>query len=376
MSYRQIVCVLVLLTVGGMAEIDGCAGAPEQIGIAVDPNAIFIEVGDTETINVVAVMNNGSTGSAEGPFDFQSDDESVVTVFGNAMTAVAEGVAEITVSGETYSATLTVTVVAPGTLPTELVVTPTSISCDPDGSATQLTVFAVLAMGASQDVTEQATYSSNSVGVAVVTVEGAVVCVSEGSATVTISYLGVRAYVEVSVNPSPPVALQFDPDVLVCNEGDIASFQLLALLEDDTVSDATYAATYTSSNGTVAQVSAGRVQCLSEGTATITANVLGVTATLFVTVQNVQSPDEVVDLRFNFTQLSCNPGDQRGFTVTAHFGDGSTMNVTLSSETQYATSNPMVVTLTPGQLICIQSGQATIQAFFRGVAASATVTVG
>ena len=61
--------------------------------------------------------------------------------------------------------------------------------------------------------------------------------------------------------------------------------------------------------------------------------------------------------------------------VIAEFGDGTTVDVTGSSEIQYQTSDSTVALIYQGQVLCSDQGQATIQATFEQFAATASVTV-
>ena len=353
-----------------------CAGCGTQIGIIAVPAVIYIEVGGTAAVNVMGVMDRGSNTQVDGPFILTSNDETIVVVSGQVVGGLAEGTAIVTITDGVFTTTVVVHVVAAGTLPTQLVITPATIACTPVSDHTQLEVFAVLTTGQSQDVTELATYTSSDSDVALVTEDHEVVCVDDGDATVTVEYLGVSDSIEVSVGVAPPSSVTFSPASLTCEVGELYQVQVLASMADGSTLDATYAATYVSSDASVAVAAQGVVQCVSEGEATIIADVAGVMDSLAVEVEPVSvDPDALVALSITPAVLSCTPGEVAVFTVIAEYGNGQTYDVTTNTQAQYQISNSNVAMLFQGQVVCLQQGQATIQVTFGGLTATATLNV-
>ena len=358
----------------GLALCAGCTGT--QIGIIAVPAVIYIEVGGTATVNIMGVMDRGSNTQLEGPFTLTSSDETIVVVSGHMVGGMAEGTAIVTITDGTFTTTAVVNVVAAGTLPTQLVITPASIACTPVSDRTQLEVFAVLTAGQSQDVTDLATYTSSDSDVTLITEDHEVVCVEDGDATITVEYLGVSDSIEVSVGVAPPSSVTFSPASLTCEEGELYQVQVLASLEDGTTLNATLAATYVSSDASVAVAAQGVVQCVSEGEATIIADVQGVTDSLAVEVEAASAdPDALVALSINPAVLSGTPGAVVAFTVLAQYGDGQTYDITTNTQAQYQISNTNVAMLFQGQVVCLQQGQASIQVTFGGLTATATLSV-
>ncbi|UCE62269.1 MAG: hypothetical protein JSU63_11255 [Phycisphaerales bacterium] len=353
-----------------------CAGCGTQVGIAASPSEIYVEVGGTASVNVVAVMDVGSPTTVAVPLTISSSDEAVAVVSGTTVSGVTEGAASLTITDGVYSTSATVHVIAAGTLPSGLVVTPTSISCTPESEDVQLEVFAVMSTGTSEDVTDWASYSSNDTSVALVTAEGVVVCVSEGQTSVTSQYLGFSQVLDVSVDAVPPQALAFSSGILTCEVGELYQTQVLATWEDGTTTDVSLSVVYSSTDTEVAAVSLGEVECLSEGSATIIAEISGVTSLLSVNVQPpAPDPDELVALRFDPQVLDCPLGGAADFTVIAEFGDGSLLEVTGNSQTQYQSSDDDIALVFQGQVLCVQQGQATVQASYGDLVASVSATV-
>lgn len=370
-----------LLRVGKMlvATIAGltlCAGCGTQVGIAASPSEVYVEIGGTAAVSVFAVMDVGSLVAVSQPLTISSSDEAIAVTSGQDVTGVAEGTAVLTISDGTFSTTAVVHVVAEGTLPTDLVVTPTSVSCNPESDDTQLELFAVFSTGASENVTDKASFSSSNSSIAVVTSQGVVVCVSEGEASVTVQYFGMSEAINVVVGVTPPLAISFAPSTLTCSPDESYEVQVLASWDDGSTTDVSLSAAYFSNASLVATASLGQVNCLSEGSATILAEVSGITSILTVDVQAAAAdPDELVDLRISPSSVDCNLAQAAAFVVIAEYGDGRTVDVTGSNQTQYLSADSSVALVVEGQVLCVQHGQTTIQAMFDEHVASATVNV-
>lgn len=360
-------------SVTGLALSAGCT---TQVGIVASPAEIYVEVGGVAAVNVLAVMDNGSTAAVSEPLTISSGDEAIALVSGQVVGGVAEGTTVLTITDGVFITTANIHVVAVDTLPAELVVTPTSISCTPASDRTQLEVFAVFTSGVGEDVTDRASYRSGNSAVALVTAEGVVVCVDEGEAVITAQYLGVSEAVPVVVGAITPRALDFASSELTCEPDEWHQVVVLASWPDGSTTDVSLSATYSSSDPSVAVASPAQVRCISEGTATIIADVLGVIGVLEVDVQAAAvDPDELVDLRISPASVACDLTQTADFTVIAEYGDGSTVDVTSSSQTQYQSSDSTVALILQSEVLCIQQGQATVQATFGELVVSATVNV-
>ena len=85
---------------------------------------------------------------------------------------------------------------------TDLVASPATMVLTGAGATKRLAVEASYSNGASQDITQTATYVSNSTSVATVTQTGLVTAVGDGTARVVVSYGGRSSSVNVTVNAS------------------------------------------------------------------------------------------------------------------------------------------------------------------------------
>ena len=362
-----------VLSLAGLVVSPGC-GTP--VGIAASPAEIFVEVGGSTGVNVVGVLDNGSVTAVSAPLTITSSDDAIATVSGEIVTGVAEGTANLTITDGVFTTAATVNVVAAGTLPSELVVTPNSISCNPASEQTQLEVFAIFAGAGSEEITERVSYSSSDTDVALVTTTGSVVCVGEGEAVISTQYLGRSDSVGVVVAATPPHSVYFPSPTLTCGVGETYLVQVFASWQDGSTTDVTLSALYSSSNTSITTASLGLVQCLDQGSATVVADVLGVVGVLQVNVDAAAvDPNALVDLRINPASIACALAGSPQFAVIAEFGDGRTADVTNDAQTQYQIGDRSIALLLDGQVVCIQRGQTTLQATYGGLVASATVNV-
>lgn len=265
----------------GLLILGGCA---TQTDLAASPADIYIEVGDTATVTVVAVMDTGTTASVSPALTVTSADESVATVDEDTVTGLAVGTAELTITDGVYVTTATVHVLTVGTLPDEVVITPADVACTTESEPVSLAVYAVESSGESADVTTNSVFSSSNSTVALVTGAGEVVCVNAGTTTVSASYLGVSGDAYVSVGDAPPLTINVSPATLSCSAGEYSTLQTLAVWADGSVTDVTYQTSYATSDTDVARVTLGYIHCVSDGDATIVATYNGVTDAVSVAV--------------------------------------------------------------------------------------------
>jgi hypothetical protein len=364
-----------LLTFCGLS-LAVCTGCGTQIGIAASPSDLFVEVNGSRVVNVVAVMDVGAPRPITEPVTITSNDESVAEVIDGSVVGVSEGETTLAITDGTFAATAKVTVVPEGTLPTRLVVTPTSIICTPESPDTQLDVFAVLTSGTSTDITAEATYGSNASTVALVTPEGRVVCVDPGNAQIAVQYLGLAILINVAVEAVPPASVAIVPDMLQCVVGERPTVQVLAENSEGVVTDVTDSAVYSSTAPGVALVSNGVVDCRVVGTAVIRANVNGAVAELEVeVVTEVVPPNQLVEIRAEPASVVCGVTQRAPFTVIGETAGGATFDVSNDPQLVFTTISGNAVLILDNQPICTQRGQATVGVTLGALETTVAVTV-
>ena len=371
MNYR-ISCSSMLMAVF-LVGLNLIAGCGTQIGIAASPSTLYVEVGGTTTVGAVTVMSNGSSTAVSTALAVTSSDLNIATVAGAVVTGVAEGTVTLTITDGTYETTATVHVVAEGTLPDNIEVTPASVQCTPESDDTALRVIGVFDPDRNEELTEVASYSSSDTSVALVTADLEIVCLTAGTAEIEASYLGLTDSVVVTVSPVPPTGLAVLPETLECMAGEQYYVQVQATWADGSTTDVSTLASYSSAAPAVAVAGGGVVACQAVGTTTIEVSYNGVSASQAVEVSG--DATELVDLAIQPSSISCVMPGYAEFAVVATYGDGHTEDVTDDPALTLSTSDPTITQPIGDQFSCSQAGSATIQAEFGDLTATASVVV-
>ncbi len=398
------------------ASLDGVSGsatltvgAPLLTSVMIAPASASIEVGNTQAFTVTAVYQNGTTAAVAGTWS--SSDIAVATVAAGAggrrvvATGVAAGTTSITVTyqGLTDSATLTVT--AAPTL-VGLTVTPANPASILVGATQQFQASAVFSNGTTTVVTGSANWTSSDANVASVSNggggpggggpggggRGLATGVGAGTATITATYSGFTATATITVRNPTPTGLTITPSAASVVVNGTRQFVASVELDDGTTQTVTGAASWTTSDGTIASITTGGgpgggggrglATGIAGGTVTITATYGGFTATASLTV-TAATPTGIV---LTPASPSIQVGQTQAFVATLVYSDNTTSVVT--AQATWSSSDPSVATVTTpgggpgpggggggGTATAIAKGSATITATYGGLSGTATLTV-
>jgi uncharacterized protein YjdB len=391
-----------LTGVSGTATLT--VGAPLLSSIMIAPTSASIQVGATQAFTVTAVYQNGTTAPVLGAWT--SSNPSVATVLPatgrrTLATAVAAGSATITVTfqGQTDTALLTVTAV-----PTlvGLTVTPQNPATILVGATQQFQANAIMSDGSSTVVTGAATWTSSDATIASVSNgggpgpggggRGLATGIGAGTATIKATYQGQTASATLSVRNPTPTGLIINPATTAIRVNGTQQFQALVTLDDGTTQTVTNAASWTTSDGTIASITTGGgpggpggggrglATGVAAGTVTITATDNGFTAKATLTV----SAATPVDLVVTPAAPKIVVGTAQAFVATLVFDDNTTSVVT--GQATWSSSDPTVATVTTagggplgggggGVATAAGDGTTTITAKFDGLSGTAVLTV-
>ncbi len=300
-------------------------------------------------------------GVTETP-EWKSSDESVATVYGGTVTAIAAGTAAITAYIGDVSASCEVTVTGGGSGDIEV----ESLSLD----YTSLE----LAVGDSQTLTAEVlpenatdksvTWESTDTEVASVAY-GVVTALSEGT-TAIIARSGEKFATCAVVVKNSVVEV----DRITINETSMTlevggSAYLTATVEPDNATDKTVV--WTSDNEETAVVSDGTVTALKEGSATIKASAGGKSAACVVVVK--EPVVEVERITLNETSLSLEVGEGAYLTATVEPDNATDKTVA------WASNDEKVVSVSDGSVTALSAGSATVTASCGGKLAVCVVVV-
>lgn len=169
------------------------------------------------------------------------------------------------------------------------------------GDAIQVTAFANYKDGKVQTVTNLAKWTSANPGIAGVTA-GRVELKSYGNTTVTVTYEGQTAVLVVNVpepkpEANPIIKLEANKTSLIGKPGDIIYVAGLATFKNGEVHDVTNQANWTTSDASIATVTAGKVELKSYGSATLMVSYESQSATIVVNSPKPQSESISYDFK-------------------------------------------------------------------------------
>ena len=370
----SVLCLLVAACSGGHIAGNGDDGGPSSaaiVGARFDGLPATLEVGGVAQVHAVYLYDDQTTGDVKS-VAVHSTAPSVASVDGNlAVHALSEGqthlVADVDHGAYTLDALLTVK--RPGSQVTvRIEVAPSPLTLAP-GFGAQLQANGTQADGSQKSLTAQAAWSSSDAGTCSVGATGLVTGVAPGTCTVSATFQGVIGTAQITVSALTVTALRLAPAAATVPKGASLQLTATATLSDGSAQDATQSAAYTSSDATLASVSAGRVQGVGVGTATITASLGGQSASTAVTVEAAA----LVSISIFPPSLQLALGLSQPCRATALFADGATADVTGSAT--WTSDTPAIASVSGPLVTAVAKGRTQVHAAIGNVSGSALVSV-
>lgn len=238
------------------------------------------------------------------------------------------------------------------------------------GAKVQLSAQGTFTNGKVYDLTTAVRWASANVSVATVSATGEVTGVSPGTSAITASRDSLSASRNVTVSPASLVGLTVSPGNASIATSGTQAFTARGTFSDNTTLDLTTQVAWSSSNTSVATISAaGLASAGAPGTTTITASKGGVNGTASLAV----SGPTVV----NATIFPQNPNvplfSYQMFGLNATLSNGSVQNLT--NLATWTSSEPSIAAVTqPGEIRALNRGTAVLTAAVGGVQAQTNVT--
>ena len=271
------------------------------------------------------------------------------------ISALSKGIAMITATAETKSASCKITV-KERVFPVESIqLNAETLSLKP-GESASLTASVFPENASNKTVL----WTSSNPLVATVS-DGDVVALSVGTTTITAKAGDETATCVVTVTPIEVNAITISPEVLTLRVGE--SDVLTATVLPENAADKTV--TWATSNSNVATVTEGTVHAMNAGNATITASAGAKSATCNVTVLEIP----VSSVSLNKTTLFMYIGNKE--TLTASISPENATNKTVT----WSSSDSGVASVSDGVITAIKYGATTITAAVGGQAATCRVSV-
>jgi trimeric autotransporter adhesin len=363
--------------------------------LTVDPVSPSIAMGMPQQLAATCDFSDSTTEDCTGEVSWTSGDNMIAQVSDaletkGLVTGLNAGTTSITATLEGIQGSAAVTVTA--AILTSLVVTPANPSIA-SGTSVQMTATGIFSDGTTEDLTQEAEFTSSDPNVAVgddiLSINGLVNAVGPGSATITAHFGGILGSTVVVVTPATLST------ITVTANGPLPSPRTTSLplsatchLTDGTTEECTKEVQWTTGNPNIAVAYsggsyAGVVVTRAPGSTSTTATLDGISGSITVTVTD-QLIDHVVVTPANPVVLE---GSTLQMIATIFFKDGTSEDYTkfvswTSSNTGVAhvlskanvTAN---VEQQSGQLIALQPGATTIIARYllTSVKSSTLVTV-
>ncbi|MFB5678292.1 Ig domain-containing protein [Paenibacillus terreus] len=317
--------------------------------------------GQPVQLTAKVTYTDGSTEIVTDSATWTSDNDSIVYVNNGKLMAYNKGTAVITATYNGKTATVTVTVGEPS----KLEVKSKSVVLDIDDTyQQQLTV--TYKDGTTEDVTNEAEWTTSSAKAATVDSSGLITGMAEGEATITATYGSLKATVKVEVGLASE--LEADKFLIVMSAGDESEqITLTATNSKGDKRNVTKDAEWSSSSTAIASVKDGSVKAYKKGKATLTAKYGGQKITIKVEV------DTATKITASEVTLSLKTGDTSSIKVTATLSDGTTADVTKKAE--WTTGSYKVATVKGGTVTATGYGKTTITAKYGGKTVKVPVTV-
>ena len=308
--------------------------AKTLVSIAATPAAMTLAAGGTQQITVVGIYDNSATSTLSAGLTFSTSAAAKATVSSTGLvTGVSAGPATITVSaGSGINATVAVTVT--NAVIVSLSITPSVVPAAGGkfyvGQTQALTV-----VGTYSDSTPAATvpsanitWTTSAAGVATVATGSALTAVSGGTATITASVAtasgAVTQTLAVTVTPQTLISIAATPSAVQVGVALTSQLAITATFDGGPSAVVTSAATYSSSDATVATVSSGGlITGVKSGSANVTASYTAASVTKTAVVGVTVSANENV-----FFHGAFGPNANATF---ANFGDATPYSVAIDT---------------------------------------------
>ena len=324
-----------------------------------DKQTLDLRIGQEENINLTAIYTDNSDEKVSRSAEWTSSDNKVATVVNGSVRALSAGTATITAKLGKQSVTVEVGVEVVRRI--EMDHTQLSLLLKDEQ---KVILTATYPDGETKDVTADAVWSSSNEKVADA-FKGNIVAYSAGTATITAEYGTKTTTLEVDVDKTRKLVASEQSFFMKLNE--TKQIDLKAVYPNDTETDVTNKAVWSSSNEKIADVIGGKVYANASGSVTITAKYSNQTVEIPVDVEVARHLDidkEELGLKVDGTYT---------FKVMATFANGVTEDVT--SKATWTSSEESVAYVAGGKLTAYKSGKTTVKATYGGKTVEVAVSV-
>ena len=201
---------------------------------------------------------------------------------------------------------------------------------------------------------------------------GVAASLTQGTATVTASAMGVSGSATLTITAPTLVSIQLSPQSPTIPVGATQQFTATGVYTDGSTQDLTSSATWSILTSVVATINnSGLVAGLFQGVATIQVSSGSVNATTNLNVASAA----LVSIAISPVSATIAVGASQQYLATGTFSDGSTQNVTALAAWSSATTTVATIN-TAGLVVSISQGSTTVSASFESISVSVPLTIG
>ncbi|MFS0726402.1 S-layer homology domain-containing protein [Paenibacillus sp. 1P07SE] len=348
------------------------SAAPFVIGLEPSTSSVTVPLSGTEHFAITAVYSDGSRADVTGEAVFESADSAIADVENGQIVGRAVGTTSIKLTHQGFESVIAVEVTP---VLSRLTLDPAQDTL-PVGGTFQMNAYAVYSDDSSHLVTGDAGFASSDEAVAAVTRDGIVFGRSPGTATITVTYSGLQADAEVTVEALMS-GIYLDSHKYNLEIGDTRQTVVTAVYSNGATEDVTAASTFVSLHPDIVSVDEdGEVTALSAGKGTIRVDYGTYSVQAVVDVLEPYEPPvrTVTGIRLDSNLYQLNTGDTRNTLVYADYSDQT--NALVTDQATYVSSDTAVAEVSELGVVTARSpGSAVITVTFGGFSSTAEVTV-
>lgn len=350
--------------------------------LEISPTSAQLAEGTRLSLALVGHFSDGSTQDVAEQASWAVTDTNVASLSDPVisdnlwLTGLAVGNTQLSASLGGISAQMGVAITDANLV--QLTINPGAASL-PLGATLDLSALGLYSDGSSQDLTQQASWSSADTGILSVDDSGHIQPLSIGSTTVTAIFAGISNSQTVSISNALLTSIEVSSASSTIPLGEQQALRALGHYSDGSLQDITEQVTWQSTPTdrlaiSNASGSHGLATALASGTATATAALGSITGALdlSITAATLSSID-ISPLNARLAK-----GTQLNFRATGRYSDGTIQDV--SEQVSWATGDTTFATVSnatgnQGQTLALSPGDTSIFATLDGVTGSATLTV-
>jgi uncharacterized protein YjdB len=365
-------------------QITGSAGltvnAANLSSISIQPATGSIAQGTKLQFTATGTFTDGGTRNITSQVNWTSTDNTIASIGTSSgfLSGIAPGI--VTITAALGSVTASVPLNVTGAKIVSISVSSTSGTI-PIGGHASFTATGLFDDSSSQDITTSAAWTSNNNAVATVgatsgnygTVTGIGTGTTNINAAFTYGTASAAGSATVSVSSVHLTGIAVTPTSGLIAPASIMQYRVVGLFSDNTTQSLFSGVTWSSSNTSVATVSAtGAATGQAVGNVTITAQVASYSATVNLVVE----PGPPTSIKVNSQNPTVPAGINLQFTAIGRFVNGDTQDLTSSVTWTSSSSSVATVSNASGSIglaTGVNQGTTTITAAFSGQAGGAPI---